>query len=144
MRAPCFWHCSLQASVWIDWSDPTFCNARFRWLLNWDADGGTESFYRSAAEGLLLQAVAPLLAGDSTLPCKLQRLLASAKNLGDPGVAEGKQTYPDYSGIAPPAHENVEKDRVHLMVSLTILHCAAWHCESPARCWQSHRHLGWN
>ena len=97
--------------------------------LNLCADGGTESFYRSAAEGLLLQALAPLLAGDDSLPPKLQRLLASAKTLGDPGVAEGKQTYPDYSGIAPPAHENVEKDRVHLMVGLTILHVharAAW------------------
>ena len=54
------------------------------------------------------------------LPPKLQRLLASAQKLGDPGVAEGKQTYPDYSSIAAPAHENVEKDRVHLMVSLCI------------------------
>ncbi len=35
-------------------------------------------------------------------------------------MAEGKQTYPDYSSIAAPAHENVEKDRVHLMVGLQL------------------------
>ena len=50
----------------------------------------------------------------------MHRLLASAQKLGDPGVAVGRQTYPDYSSIAAPAHENVEKDRVHLMVSLCI------------------------
>ena len=113
--------------------------ARIEWALHLCADGGTEVFYRSAAEGLLLQALGPLLAGDTTLPCKLKRLLASAKKLGDPGVAEGKQTYPDYSSIAPPAHENVEKDRVHLMVSLAIPCCAPWFCESPTRSWQSYQ-----
>lgn len=86
------------------------------------ADGGTESFYRCAAEGLLLQAFAPLLADSTALPPQLQRLLASAQNLGDPGVASGELTYPDYSGIAAPAHENVEKDRVHLMVSMLSCH----------------------
>ena len=58
-----------------------------------------------------------MLADNAALPPKLQRLLESARNLGDPGVAGGRQTYPDYSGIAAPAHQNVEKDRVRLMVS---------------------------
>ena len=35
-------------------------------------------------------------------------------------MAVGRQTYPDYSSIAAPAHESVEKDRVHLMVSLML------------------------
>ena len=76
----------------------------------------------------MLQAFAPLLADSAALPPKLQRLLESAKNLGDPGVAQGKLTYPDYSGIAAPAHENVEKDRVHLMVSMPDFLCKS----SPA------------
>lgn len=84
------------------------------------ADGGTEHFYRAAAEGLLLQGIAPLLAGDSSLPPRLRRLLDSAQNLGDPGVAQGKLIYPDYSGIAAPAHENVQKDRVHLMARSSL------------------------
>ena len=32
-------------------------------------------------------------------------------------LAQGKQTYPDYSDLAPPLHAPIEKDRVRLQVS---------------------------
>jgi hypothetical protein len=46
------------------------------------------SYYRCTAEGLLLQALGPLAAGAETGNARLQRLLESARNLGDPGIAQ--------------------------------------------------------
>ena len=73
----------------------------------------------------------------------MQRLLASAQKLAEPGVAVGKQTYPDYSGIAAPAHENVEKDRVHLMVSEISSLCSVAHFRParPMRCSENRLHV---
>jgi len=122
---------TLPAAVSTGFGGPRPCQQvalQLRTLRPCCADGGTEYFYRSGAEGLLLQAFAPLLADSASLPPKLQRLLESAQNLGDPGVAQGKLTYPDNSGIAAPAHENVEKDRVHLMVSMSDFLSRSFSC----------------
>ncbi|EIE21740.1 molybdenum cofactor-binding domain-containing protein [Coccomyxa subellipsoidea C-169] len=80
-------------------------------------DGGTAPYYQNTAEGLILQAFGPLLATANDCSPQLQRLLETASNLGPPGVAEGKQTYPDYSDLAPPLHAPIEKDRVRLQAS---------------------------
>lgn len=52
------------------------------------ADGGTASYYQNTAEGLILQALGPLIATANDCSPKLQRLLESARGLGPPGVAQ--------------------------------------------------------
>ncbi|BDA47143.1 Xanthine dehydrogenase/oxidase [Coccomyxa sp. Obi] len=80
-------------------------------------DGGTAAYYQNTTEGLILQALGPLIATANDCSPKLQRLLESARGLGPPGVTQGKQEYPDYSHLAPPLHAPIEKDRVRLQAS---------------------------
>lgn len=80
------------------------------------AADGTEAAYRGIAEGLLLQALGPLVAAASTaVGASLKRLL-DARGLGIPDVPSGSQSFPDNTHIAPPIHSPVEKDRVRLQV----------------------------
>ena len=80
-----------------------------------DAD---EAAYRGIAEGLLLQALGPLVAAACCPADSRLHSLLAAHNLGLPGVPVGAQSVPDYSHIAPPVHSPVEKDRVRLQVWL--------------------------
>lgn len=86
-----------------------------------DAD---EAAYRGIAEGLLLQALGPLVAAASCASGSALHSLLAARNLGLPGVPAGTQSVPDCSRIAPPVHSPVEKDRVRLQVWL----CTARRC----------------
>ena len=76
----------------------------------------TEAGYRGIAEGLVLQALGPLVAAASTALGATLRKLLDAHNLGVPDVPSGSRTFPDYSGFAPPIHSPVQKDRVRLQV----------------------------
>jgi hypothetical protein len=42
-------------------------------------------------------------------------------------LSQGKQTYPDYSSLAPPLHAPIEKDRIRLQVRKLLLHALVHH-----------------
>ena len=82
------------------------------WLCAVDASA---EYYRSTAEGLLFQALAPLLPEAAKRNVTLQRLL-SAESMPPPGVPASREKF------QPPPTENlpvglpVEKDRIRLQV----------------------------
>ena len=75
---------------------------------------GAASFYRSTAEGLLFQALAPLLPEDRYSE-KIQRLL-QVQPLAEPNVPKGRQTYPSAPKKHHPVGLPIEKDRIRLQV----------------------------
>ena len=82
------------------------------WLCAVDASA---AYYRSTAEGLLFQALAPLLPEAAKRNVTLQRLL-SVESMPPPGVPASREVF------QPPPTENlpvglpIEKDRIRLQV----------------------------
>lgn len=79
------------------------------------AADGPASYYRSVAEGLLFQALAPLLPAEER-PQSVDKLL-KAGPLAAPGVPIGRQSYPSAPKREHPIGLPIEKDRIRLQVT---------------------------
>lgn len=79
------------------------------------ADAPAE-WYRKTLEGLLFQALSPLLAPSELAGGRLIKLL-QAPSLPPPSVPHSRQKYQHPPPIQEPVGLPVEKDRIHLQVN---------------------------